>query len=40
MLPGETAEMCLCDIDADTAVVTLAWFRPDDGAEHPWRFVL
>lgn len=42
MPPGDAAEVCLCDADADadTAVVTLAWFRPDDGEEYLWRFVV
>lgn len=40
MLPGETAELCLCDLDQDDAVVTLAWFRPETGVEYLWRFVL
>jgi len=39
MLPGETLELCLCELDPDEAVVTIAWFRPDDGAEYIWRFV-
>lgn len=39
MLPGETAELCLCDGDPDDTVVTLSWFRPDDGQEYLWRFV-
>lgn len=40
MLPGETAELCLCDLDQDDVVVTLAWFRPETGIEYVWRFVL
>lgn len=40
MTPGDTAELCLCDADPESAVVTLAWFRPDDGEEYLWRFVL
>jgi len=40
MLPGETAELCLCDVDLADAVVTIAWFRPDDEAEYVWRFVV
>ncbi len=38
--PGEIVELCLCDHDPAEAVVTLAWFRPDDGIEYLWRFVL
>lgn len=37
--PGETVEMCLCDVPED-AVITVAWFRPTDGAEYVWRFVM
>lgn len=40
MLPGETAELCLCDADPDDTVVTLAWFLPEDGQEYLWRFVM
>jgi hypothetical protein len=40
MPPGDTAELCLCDADPDTATVTIAWFRPDDGGEYLWKFVL
>ncbi|MFT4219858.1 MAG: hypothetical protein QM611_05010 [Microbacterium sp.] len=40
MLSGETAELCLCSADPDDVVVTIAWFRPDDGKEYVWRFVL
>lgn len=40
MPPGDTAEMCLCDADPDDTVVTIAWFRPDDGEEYVWRFVM
>jgi len=40
MLPGETAEVCLCDVDPDDALVTLAWFRPETGVEYLWRFVV
>ena len=39
VLPGETAELCLCGSDPDEAVVTIAWFRPLDGLEYVWRFV-
>lgn len=40
MLPGESAEVCLCDLDPDDTVVTLAWFRPENGLEYVWRFVV
>ncbi|WP_203579809.1 hypothetical protein [Microbacterium hibisci] len=40
MPPGDTAELCLCEAEPDDTVVTLAWFRPDDGAEYLWRFVM
>ncbi|KAA9110293.1 hypothetical protein [Microbacterium rhizomatis] len=40
MLPGETAELCLCDLDLEDVVVTIAWFRPETGVEYLWRFVL
>lgn len=40
MLPGETAELCLCDHDLDDVVVTLGWFRPQTGVEYVWRFVV
>lgn len=40
MLPGDTSEVCLCDVDLDDAVVTIAWFRPGDDDEFVWRFVL
>lgn len=40
MPPGDTAELCLCDADPDTTIVTIAWFRPDDGEEYLWRFVM
>ena len=39
MLSGETAELCMCDHDADDVVVTLGWFRPETGVEYLWRFV-
>jgi hypothetical protein len=38
MLPGESAELCLCACDADDVIATIAWFRPDDGTEYVWRF--
>jgi hypothetical protein len=40
MLPGETAELCLCDHDPADVVVTLGWFRPETGVEYVWRFVV
>lgn len=40
MLPGEAAELCLCGADPADTVVTIAWFRPEDGAEYVWRFVV
>lgn len=39
MLPGETAELCLCEHDPEDVVVTLGWFRPETGVEYIWRFV-
>ncbi|MDR6865476.1 hypothetical protein J2Y69_000058 [Microbacterium resistens] len=38
--PGEQLEICLCDVDPDDLVLTLAWFRPGDGLEYVWRFVV
>ncbi|MDO8383660.1 MAG: hypothetical protein Q7T17_11875 [Microbacterium sp.] len=38
MTPGESVELCLCALDPDDCLVTLAWFRPDDGREYVWRF--
>lgn len=40
VLPGETVEICLCAVDPGDAVVTIAWYRPDDGVEYVWRFVV
>lgn len=40
MLPGESSDVCLCELDPDDAIVTLAWFRPDNGLEYVWRFVV
>ena len=40
MPPGDTAELCLCDVDPEQTVVSIAWFRPDDGGEYLWRFVM
>lgn len=38
--PGDQLEVCLCDVDPDDVVVTLAWHRPEDGLEYIWRFVV
>ncbi len=40
LLPGETAELCLCDADLSSLVVTLAWYRWSSDEEYCWRFVL
>lgn len=40
MLAGDTAELCLCDADLDEVLVTIAWFRPEDGVEYVWRFTM
>lgn len=40
VLPSEDIELCLCAADLDEVVVTLAWFRPTDGLEYVWRFVV
>ncbi|MFT4259977.1 hypothetical protein [Microbacterium sp.] len=40
VLPGERMEVCLCSADLDEVVVTIAWFRPHDGLEYVWRFVV
>ena len=40
VLPAERIEVCLCASDLDEVVVTLAWFRPHDGLEYVWRFVV
>jgi hypothetical protein len=37
---GETVEICLCEHDPADVIVTIAWFRPEDGVEYVWRFVL
>jgi hypothetical protein len=37
---GDQMEVCLCDADVDDIVITLAWFRPEDGLEYVWRFVV
>ena len=38
MMPGESAELCLCALDPDDCIVTVAWFRPHDGREYVWRY--
>lgn len=40
VLPGEAFEVCLCDADPHDTVTTVAWYRPDDGREYVWRFVV
>jgi len=40
VLPSEDIELCLCAADLDDVVVTLAWFRPADGLEYVWRFIV
>lgn len=40
VLPSETIEVCLCAADPDEAVITIAWFRREDGQEYLWRFVV
>lgn len=40
LLPAASFELCLCDVDPDDLVVTLAWFRTRTGEEYCWRFVL
>lgn len=40
VLPSETIELCLCGADPDDIVITIAWFRQQDGLEYVWRFVL
>ena len=40
VLPSEVCELCLCDRDLASAIVSLAWFRPGDDAEYLWRFSL
>lgn len=40
LAPGEGVELCLCAVDPDNAVVSIAWFRPSDGIEYLWRFVV
>ncbi len=38
--PGEQFEVCLCGADLDAVIVTVLWFRPSDGWEYLWRFVM
>ena len=40
VLPGERVELCLCTADLDEVVVTVAWFRQQDGQEYVRRFVV
>ncbi len=40
VLPGETIDLCLCEADLDSAVLTVCWFRPSTGVEYAWRFVM
>ena len=40
VLPGETIDLCLCETDLDSAVMTVCWFRPSTGVEYAWRFVM
>lgn len=40
VLPGEVAELCLCDIAGGDAFVTIAWFRSETSEEFVWRFTL
>lgn len=40
VLPAEAIELCLCDSHVDDVVVTIAWFRQQDGLEYVWRFVV
>ncbi|WP_194422003.1 hypothetical protein [Microbacterium abyssi] len=40
VLPSEDIELCLCAAEVDDVVVTIAWFRPADGLEYVWRFVV
>ncbi|WP_040569100.1 hypothetical protein [Microbacterium yannicii] len=40
MPAGDTAEICLCDADPGESIVTIAWFRPEDGEEYLWRFAM
>ena len=38
MAPRDSAELCLCALDAGECVITVAWVRPRDGREYVWRF--
>nr|WP_274638118.1 hypothetical protein [Microbacterium bovistercoris] len=38
MLPGESAELCLCEHELDRTLVTLTWFQPGGGDELIWHF--
>jgi hypothetical protein len=38
--PGDTIDLCLCDTDLDSVVVTVCWFRSGTGVEYAWRFVM
>lgn len=40
VLPSEEIDLCLCTSDPHEAVVTVAWFRPVDGLEYVWRFMV
>ncbi|WOF21716.1 hypothetical protein N8K70_09970 [Microbacterium betulae] len=40
VLPGEVCELCLCDRELASVIVSLAWFRPGEDAEYLWRFSL
>ena len=40
LAPGETLDVCVCDADLDTVIVTLCWFRRSTGVEYAWRFVM
>jgi len=40
LLPGDSAQLCLCAADLASTIVTLAWYRPGTGDEYLWRFVL
>lgn len=38
VMPGDVHELCLCDRDLGSAIVTVAWFRLGDDEEYLWRF--
>lgn len=40
VVPGDTAELCLCDGDLDSLTITLSWFRAGTDLEYVWRFVV